>query len=95
MSRPQIIVLTPVRDEEWILRRFLECTSLWADHIIIADQHSDDDSCAVAQAFPKVTFIENASREYSEVVRQRLLVGAVRRVKFLRLPSRADSLLDL
>jgi hypothetical protein len=79
MNRPQIIVLTPVRNEAWILRRFLECTSLWADHIIIADQSSEDDARAIAQAFPKVTVIENPHREFSEVARQRLLIETARR----------------
>ena len=80
MDRPQIIVLTPVRNEAWILRRFLKCTSLWADQIIIADQMSEDDPRAIAQAFPKVTVVENPHREYSEVARQRLLIEAARRI---------------
>lgn len=91
MSRPQVIVLTPVRDEAWILKRFLECTSLWADHIIIADQHSADDSRAVAQSFPKVTIIENPEREFSEVARQRLLIEAARRVSGPRLLMALDA----
>ena len=32
-ERPKIICLTPVKNEEWILRRFLRLASLWADHI--------------------------------------------------------------
>src|SRR5437763_8235341 len=80
MSSPQIIVLTPVRDEAWILKRFLECASLWADHIIIADQSSDDSARAVAHTFPKVTVIENPNHEFSEVARQRLLIEAARRL---------------
>jgi Glycosyl transferase family 2 len=91
MGRPQIIVLTPIRDEAWILKRFLECTSLWADHIIIADQHSDDDSRAVAQAFPKVTVIENPNREFSEVARQKLLIEAARRIPGPRLLMALDA----
>ena len=43
MNRPTLVVLTPVRNEAWILRAFLEATSLWADHIIIADQMSTVD----------------------------------------------------
>ena len=40
VSGLKIICLTPVKNEGWILERFLKCTSLWADYIIIADQSS-------------------------------------------------------
>ena len=78
-SRPRIIVLVPVRNEAWVLRTFLECTSLWADHIIVADQSSTDASADIAAAFPKVTVIENPSPDFNEVERQRLLIEAARR----------------
>lgn len=58
-NRPKIICLTPVRDEAWILERFLACASLWADHIIIADQHSTDGSREIAARFPKVILVDN------------------------------------
>jgi hypothetical protein len=91
MDRPQIIVLTPVRDEAWILRRFFECTSLWADQIIIADQLSEDESRAIAQAFPKVTLIENPYREFTEVGRQRVLIEAARRIPGPRILMALDA----
>ncbi|PYS70680.1 MAG: hypothetical protein DMF69_12770 [Acidobacteria bacterium] len=74
--RPRIIVLVPVRNEAWILKTFLECASLWADHIIVADQSSTDGSTEIAAAFPKVTVIENPLPHYSEVERQQLLICA-------------------
>jgi len=37
----RIVVVTPVRNEAWILERFLSVTSRFADHIIIADQALD------------------------------------------------------
>lgn len=77
-SRPRIVVLTPVKNEAWILRPFLECASLWADNIIIADQSSTDGSRELAQTFPKVTVINNPSHTYCEVERQRLLIEAAR-----------------
>ena len=43
-NRPLLVVLTPVRNEAWVLHAFLKATSLWADHIIIADQMSTDGS---------------------------------------------------
>ena len=54
MSTPIHIVMTPVRNEAWVLRAFLETTSLWADYIIIADQMSTDDSREMAKEYPKV-----------------------------------------
>lgn len=91
MNRPKIIVLVPVRNERWILKPFLECTSLWADHIIVADQFSEDGSGELAAAYPKVTLIENPSAEYSEVERQRLLIAAARRFPAPRLLVALDA----
>ena len=42
MDRPIQIVMTPTRNEAWVIRAFLECNGLWADYIIIADQMSTD-----------------------------------------------------
>jgi glycosyltransferase involved in cell wall biosynthesis len=80
MDRPLVFCLTPVRNEAWILERFLACASLWADRIIIADQGSTDGSRAIAQAFPKVTLLDNSSsQEWSEPVRQQMLLAEARR----------------
>ncbi len=88
---PKIIVLVPVRNEAWILRPFLECASRWADHIIIADQLSDDGSRELAAAYPKVTVIDNPQSGYSEVERQRLLISAARRIPGPRLLIAIDA----
>lgn len=42
VSRLIHIVMTPTRNEAWVIRAFLECNGLWADYIIIADQMSTD-----------------------------------------------------
>jgi len=73
------IVVTPVRNEAWILDRFLRCASLWADHIVVADQGSTDGSGEIAARHAKVTLIENPGPEYDEGARQRLLLEAARR----------------
>ena len=80
MCKPLIFCLTPVKNEAWILERFLKCASLWADHIIIADQGSTDGSREIAQKFPKVTLIDNTSQGWSEPVRQQMLLAAARRI---------------
>jgi len=57
--KPKLICLTPVRNEAWVLDAFLTATSLWADHIIIADQNSTDGSREIYKKYPKATVIEN------------------------------------
>jgi glycosyltransferase involved in cell wall biosynthesis len=73
-----IIVLTPVKNEEWILAQFLAATSLFADCIIIADQNSTDNSREICSKFPKVKLISNINKEYNESERQILLIESAR-----------------
>lgn len=80
MSRPTFICLTPVKNEAWILERFLACASTWADHIVVADQASDDATRSIAARFPKAVVIDNSSPRYDEAARQRLLLDAARRI---------------
>ena len=80
MDKPYIICLTPVKNEAWILDRFIQCTSLWADHIIIADQMSNDGSREIALKYRKVQLIDNPSEEFNEPERQKLLLNAARQV---------------
>ena len=58
--RPKIICLTPVRNEEWIIEKFLKAASIWADHIILSDQGSTDNTAKIASQFPKVSVIDNS-----------------------------------
>jgi glycosyltransferase involved in cell wall biosynthesis len=90
-ERPSVICLTPVKNEAWILDRFLQCASLWADHIIIADQMSDDGSREIALKYPKVTLIENQSPAFDELERQRLLINAARCIAGPRLLIALDA----
>ena len=75
---PKIVVITPVKNEAWILERFLSVTSQFADHIIIADQSSTDGSVAICKKFPKVILIENKSGQFNEAERQLLLIQTAR-----------------
>ncbi|MBE9049033.1 glycosyltransferase family 2 protein [Nostocales cyanobacterium LEGE 11386] len=77
-QKPQIVVITPVKNEAWILERFLSVTSEFADHIIIADQNSIDGSQAICKKYPKVILIENKSEKFNESDRQLLLIQAAR-----------------
>lgn len=80
-EKPFIICLTPVKNEAWILDRFIQCASLWADHIIIADQMSDDGSREIVLKYPKVELIDNHSTTFNESGRQQLLLDAARKIE--------------
>lgn len=88
---PKIICLTPVRNEAWILDRFLESASLWADHIIIADQMSTDGSREIVKRYPKAILIDNPSETYNESERQKLLIYEARKFEGPRLLITLDA----
>ena len=75
---PTVVCLTRVRDEAWILERFLACASLWADRILIADQLSADGSREIALRHPKVTLVEYTSSRYDEGAQRNLLIETSR-----------------
>ena len=76
-QKPTIIVITPVRNEAWVLDAFLTCTSSWADYIILADHHSEDETKAIARKYEKVGVIDNPTFEwYESECRARLLEEA-------------------
>jgi glycosyltransferase involved in cell wall biosynthesis len=77
-SRPKIVVLTPIKNEAWILERFLTVTSRFADLIIIADQDSTDESLEICKRFPKVALVRNSQASYDEAGRQKLLIQEAR-----------------
>lgn len=89
--KPTIICLCPVRNEAWILDRFLRAASLWADHIIIADQGSTDGSREIAARYPKVRVIDNRDAGYDELSRQRQLLGEARKIPGPRLLLALDA----
>jgi hypothetical protein len=75
---PRIVVLTPVRNEAWILERFLAVASLFAHRIVIADQGSTDGSREICRGFAKVLLVDNPTQEYDEAQRQKLLIDTAR-----------------
>jgi Glycosyl transferase family 2 len=90
MEKPTIICLTPVKNEAWILDRFIQCASLWADHIIIADQ-STDNSGEIARRYPKVTVVHNPHSGYNESERQKLVLAEARKIPGPRLLITLDA----
>ena len=80
MNTPLLIVMTPVRNEAWVLHAFLKTTSLWADYIIIADQMSTDGSRDIYSQYEKVILIDNTNPNFNEAERQAMLVAKAREV---------------
>ena len=89
--RPTVICLTPVKNEAWILERFLQCASTWADHIIIADQGSTDASRSIAASFPKARIISNDCSDLNESQRYRMLIDEARSIPGPRLLIALDA----
>lgn len=87
----KIICLTPIKNEAWILDRFLKCASLWADHIIISDQNSTDNSREIALRYPKVTLIDNSLPEFNELEMRKPLLEEARKVSERRLLIALDA----
>lgn len=77
-SAPPIVVITPVKNEDWIIDRFLAVTSEFADCIIIADQNSSDNSREIYKKYPHIHLIENKSKQYNEATRQVILLEKAR-----------------
>ena len=86
-----LVCLTPVKNESWILHRFLKSASLWADHIIIADQNSTDNSREIALQYSKVILIENNAEEFNEPERQKLLIDKAREIEGKRVIIALDA----
>lgn len=91
MCSPTVICLTPVRNEAWVLDRFLKAASLWADIIIIADQNSTDGSVEIAKRYSKVRIIKNNNDCFNENERQKLLINAAREIEGNRLLVTLDA----
>ena len=81
LKQPIFVCMTPIRNEAKILDRFLACTSLWADKIIISDQCSEDNSREIAVRYPKVTLVENFEKEYNEKQVRQILIDEARKIK--------------
>lgn len=90
MSRPIHIVMTPTRNEAWVIRAFLESTSRWANYIIIADQMSTDGTREIVSEYAarnqtlvdraKIILINNKNPDFNEAERQSILVATAREI---------------
>ena len=90
MNRPIHIVMTPTRNEAWVIRAFLECNGLWADYIIIADQMSTDGSRDIINAYRekwkeegracKIIMIENNREDIHMAAVRSMLMEEARKI---------------
>lgn len=79
--KPTVICLTPIKNEAWILDKFLKSTSLWADIIIISDQMSTDGSREIAKSYSKVILVDNDQKtDFSEYNMRKPLIDAARKI---------------
>jgi len=78
MNRP-ILCLTPVKNEEWILDRFIQCALLWADKIVILDQGSEDRTPAIAKSYSDVIYEDIGEIEYNEGFFRKRLIETARK----------------
>ncbi len=73
------ILLMPVKNEEWILEKTLSCASLWADHIVLADNGSTDRTKEIAKSFNKVVFLEPGFSDVNQSFLRQYLLDFTRR----------------
>lgn len=91
LERATVVCMTPVKNEEWIMKRFLEAASLWADVIVVADQGSTDRTTEICRSFSKVKLIQNTSEKFNEEGRQDLLIRSAREIPGKRLLIALDA----
>ncbi|HVG22670.1 MAG TPA: glycosyltransferase family 2 protein [Thermoanaerobaculia bacterium] len=77
-ERPSIVVLAPLHNDAWILRRFLEVTSIFADCIVLANVGAAYGSIAIAEEFPNVHVVDVLSDQYDEGAIHELLLRTAR-----------------
>jgi len=74
------ICITPTKNESWIIRHFTRAAHSWANHIIVADQQSTDDTFKYLKESPGVTPIINDNPVFDENYRQKLLLRNARTI---------------
>ena len=91
-NKTKVICLTPVRNEEWIIDKFLRATSIWADLIIVADNGSTDKTAEIASKFSKVIIVDNSNvKDYHEKNMRAPLFDEARKIPGKKLLIAADA----
>jgi hypothetical protein len=79
-SAPQLLCLTPMRNEAWVAALYVAANATWADMLLVSDQGSTDGTAGLLSGRDKVRLVPNRSREFDERHRQLLLIDAAREV---------------
>ncbi len=90
MEKTNIICITPVKNEAWILKNFIECAQTWADFIIIGDNNSSDGSTNFLYQLDNVEVIDLGSC-YDENNSRKKLIEAARKIPGKRLIVSIDA----
>jgi hypothetical protein len=77
---PKIICLCRIKNESWFLHTFLRCTELWADRILLADEHSTDNSREIASKYKKVRVLSVPDHTFDEQRTNALLIQEARKI---------------
>lgn len=95
----QVICITPVKNESWVIDNFLSKAIVWADRVIVADQQSSDQTSMTLKKYTnKVTAITNKSKLLDEFHRRNILLREARKVsprKKMILAIDADEMLSV
>jgi hypothetical protein len=74
----EVVCVVPIKNESWILERFLDMTDVWADRIVILDHLSEDNSVEIARRFASVDLHRYEAEGFDEFERRRLLFDHAR-----------------
>jgi len=81
MSSTKIIVITCIKDEAWMLERFLETCSQFADHIIVSDESTSlDNSLEIYARYPKVILHHNSGNPERGYIRRQFVFEEARKI---------------
>jgi hypothetical protein len=81
MSNTKIIVVTCVKDEAWMLERFLATCSQFADEIIVSDESTGlDNSIEIYKKYPKVILHHNSGSSVRWDIRRRFVFQEARKI---------------
>src|ERR1039457_2501134 len=81
MPDTKIIVTTLVKDEAWMLDRFLATCSAFADHIIVSDESTGlDNSLDIYKKYSKVILFHNSGTPVRGDIRRKFVFDEARKI---------------
>ncbi len=95
-SKRKVVVICPVKNESWIIQEFLNAASSFADHIILGDHGSTDNTVKLASQNSKVTIVASKQSGFEEAARRNELLSEARKFGLgnVVLSIDADEMLD-